>query len=96
MAGEWSQGKILSPEQPAIVCIEAEGGDAAGFIAGAGEENAVAPKDGRRMAAAGQFDFPIDVSAADFGGNGFGVADAAAVRAAKAGPFLRQRMVSKR
>ena len=41
------------------------------------------------MTAAGQFDFPVDVRVGDFGGNGFGVADAGAVRPSETGPFLR-------
>src|SRR5439155_16245555 len=48
------------------------------------------------MAAAGQLDFPIDVTAGDFGGNSFGVADPAAVWAAKAGPFLREGVLTHR
>src|SRR5207247_10187826 len=58
---EWSQGKIFSPEHPPVICVKAQGRDAARFITSAREKNPVAPKNGRRMAAAGQFDFPIDV-----------------------------------
>src|SRR6185436_17610353 len=86
---EWSKGKIAAPKQASILSAQAEHGNAAGFIASACEKNPLAPQDGRRVTGAGQFDFPVDVCLGDFGGDRFGVANAGAIRAPKAGPFLR-------
>ena len=42
------------------------------------------------MADAGEFGFPVEVGVGEARGDALGVADAAAVRAAEAGPFLRE------
>src|SRR5439155_6914643 len=90
---EW---KITPPDEFPVRRAEAENVEAAGLVAGARQENAVAPEDGRGMSGARQLDLPIDVGIADFCGDGLGVADTRAVWPAKAGPFLGEVGGSKR
>ena len=89
MPRERCEWKVAAPGELSVLRAEAEHGDAAGFVAGAGEEDVVAPENGRGMSGAGKFDLPVDVGVGDPGRDGLGVADAGTVRSAEAGPLLR-------
>ena len=80
--------EITFPFHFPITRAQAKHRQTAGSVAGASDENPRTPKNRRGMAAPRQFNFPIDVRICDFSWEVFGVTDAAAVRAAKTGPFL--------
>src|ERR1051325_4240050 len=88
MPRERRERKVPTPKQAPVLRVQTEHEEAPEFVAGGGEKNPFAPEHGRGMPGAGQFDFPVKVRAGDFGGDGAGMADAGAVWAAKARPFL--------
>src|SRR5436305_12775145 len=88
MLREWRESEIMFPYHLAIFGAEANDRNSAGLVAAIGQKNAVVPKHGRGMAAAWQFDLPIKVCVRNLAGDSFDVADASAVGAAKARPFL--------
>ena len=86
---ERRQRKITLPNHFSIPGVNTEDRNPTGLVACAREKNLFAPQHGRRVPAARQFDFPVDVAVGDFGWNGFRVTDAGAIRPAKPRPFLR-------
>src|SRR5207247_10372738 len=77
--------KAVRPKRAAIDGVQANQMALTGLLIAAGDEQALAPEHGRRMAFAGQFRFPdaVVVGPGDGGGT-----DAGAVGHAEAGPIL--------
>src|SRR5437764_1271928 len=67
---------------------QTEYGNAASFVSSAGKKYPASPQNRRRMSAARQFHFPIDIGLRNFGGNGFCLADSGAIWPAKPRPLL--------
>src|SRR5205085_1216607 len=78
----------LLPDDLAVACVFTDGVWFAGCFIGAGEENLLAPKHGRRVPDTRQGRLPVVVGRRDRCGNGRRLADPGAVGAPETGPIL--------
>ena len=90
MARERRQRKVALPKNSSLFGIDAEHRKAARFVPRASDEHSFTPKHRRRMAAARQFNFPVEIGIAYLDGDVFGLADTGAVWSAKTCPFLSE------
>src|SRR6266849_83230 len=92
MPRERRQRELAFPFQLAVFGVETNQREAAGTVARGGDEEPLAPKHGRGMAAPGQLDFPANGRIGDFGRDVFAVPYARAVWAPKSGPLLARKV----